>query len=47
MNLTTITDDCLERLARGESVADCLARYPEAADQLAPILSAAEQLRVF
>lgn len=47
MNLTTITDDCLTRLARGESAADCLARYPEAAEQLAPMLAAAEQLTAF
>lgn len=47
MNLTTITDDCLARLAHGESVADCLARYPEAAEQLAPMLSAAVQLAAF
>lgn len=46
MDLTTITDDCLERLARGESVADCLTHYPEAAERLAPMLSAAMQLRV-
>lgn len=45
MNLTTILDDCLERLAAGESVAQCLARYPEAAPQLAPMLAAAEAVR--
>ena len=33
-----IVNDCLERMAAGESVADCLARYPEQADALAPIL---------
>ena len=33
-----IVNDCLERMAAGESVADCLARYPEQADELAPIL---------
>ncbi len=47
MDLTRITDDCLERLARGESIADCLALYPEAAEELGPILSAAEQLAAF
>ena len=31
-------NDCLERLAAGESVAECLARYPEHADELAPLL---------
>jgi len=33
-----IVNDCLERIAAGESVADCLARYPEQAEELAPIL---------
>ena len=33
-----IVNDCLERMAAGESVADCLARYPEQAEELAPIL---------
>ena len=33
-----IVNDCLERMAAGESVADCLARYPEQAEALAPIL---------
>jgi hypothetical protein len=47
MNLTTILDDCLQRLAAGESVAQCLARYPEAALELAPMLAAAEQVRAF
>lgn len=47
MNLTTILDDCLTRLAAGESVAQCLARYPEAAPMLAPMLAAAEQARAF
>jgi hypothetical protein len=47
MNLTTILDDCLQRLAAGESVAQCLARYPEAAPELAPMLAAAEQVRAF
>ncbi len=47
MNLTTILDDCLQRIAAGESVAQCLARYPEAAPELAPMLAAAEQLRAF
>ena len=33
-----IVNECLERLAAGESVMDCLARYPEHADELAPLL---------
>ena len=37
-----ILNDCLERLADGETVSDCLARYPEHADELAPLLRMAE-----
>ncbi len=37
-NFDNIVNDCLERMAAGESVAECLARYPEHADELAPIL---------
>ena len=37
-HLDNIVNDCLERMAAGESVVDCLARYPEQADELAPIL---------
>ena len=37
-HLDNIVDECLERLAAGESVTDCLARYPEHADELAPLL---------
>ena len=33
-----VVNDCLERMAAGESVAHCLARYPEQAEELAPIL---------
>ena len=33
-----ILDECLERLARGESVAACLAHYPKLATQLEPPL---------
>ena len=37
-NFDNILNDCLERMASGESVAECLARYPEHADELAPLL---------
>ena len=37
-HLDNIVDECSERLAAGESVTDCLARYPEHADELAPLL---------
>ena len=33
-----LVNECLERLAAGESVTDCLAHYPERADELAPLL---------
>ena len=39
-NFDNILNDCLERLAAGESVAECLARYPEHAEELAPLLRA-------
>ncbi len=45
MNIAIILDDCLTRLKRGESVADCLTRYPGQAAELAPMLVAAIQLR--
>lgn len=44
MDLTAILDDCLERLARGESRAEVLARYGDDAHALAPALDAAAQL---
>ena len=31
-------NDCVERLARGESVQDCLDRYPERSEELRPLL---------
>ena len=37
-NFDNIVNDCLERIAAGETVAECLARYPEHADELAPVL---------
>ena len=46
MNLASALDDCLKRLAAGESTADVLARYPEHAAVLAPMLAAAAQCAV-
>ena len=43
MNLASALDDCLMRLAAGESTADVLARYPEHAALLAPMLAAAAE----
>ena len=37
-NFDNALNDCLERLAAGDSVAECLTRYPEHADELAPLL---------
>ncbi|MCZ7671818.1 MAG: proprotein convertase P-domain-containing protein [Chloroflexi bacterium] len=37
-------EDCLMRLAAGESVTDCLADYPQDADWLRPLLTTAQQL---
>jgi len=36
-----ILDECLERLIQGESVEECLARYPEQAAELEPLLRVA------
>jgi len=36
-----ILDDCLERLARGETLTHCLESYPEQAEQLEPLLRTA------
>ncbi|MEA3336176.1 MAG: hypothetical protein U9R25_09730 [Chloroflexota bacterium] len=46
MDLATILDDCLHQLKTGETLADCLARYPGHAAELAPMLDAAMQVRV-
>jgi hypothetical protein len=41
----SILDDCLHALQRGESVDDCLGRYPYHADRLTPLLSLADKVR--
>ncbi len=38
MNTEDILNECLEALMRGESEQDCLARYPEQAEELRPLL---------
>jgi hypothetical protein len=38
--LDKILDECIDRLNRGESLAACLADYPEYLEQLAPLLAA-------
>ncbi|MCD6453600.1 MAG: hypothetical protein J7K77_04880 [Dehalococcoidales bacterium] len=40
--LENILDDCLQRLAEGESVEQCLKRYPEQTSQLGPLLGVAQ-----
>lgn len=37
-NFDDALNDCLERLTAGETVAECLSRHPEHADELAPLL---------
>ena len=44
-NFDAILDDCLARLLNGESIEACLRRYPDYADQLAPLLSIAQQIQ--
>ena len=46
MDLDTSLDNCLQRMEAGESVASCLARYPDHAAALAPMLATASQLNV-
>jgi len=40
-----ILDECLERLVKGETVEQCLQRYPEQAAQLEPLLQTAQAVR--
>jgi len=40
-----ILDECLERLAKGEGVEQCLQSYPEQAAQLEPLLRTAQAVR--
>lgn len=46
MEIAVILDECLERLRRGETVEECLARYPARAQELEPLLRVAAQLYV-
>ena len=39
--LEDILNDCLERLAQGENVAECVGRYPDRGDELMPLLEVA------
>ena len=40
-NLDDILNDCLDRMARGEAVVDCVRRYPEHKEALTPLLQTA------
>jgi hypothetical protein len=42
-NFDDILNECLERLLRGESIEDCLSRYPEQAAELEPLLRTAQE----
>lgn len=41
----TVLDDCMDLLRAGASVEDCLARYPEHAEELRPLLSLASAVK--
>ncbi len=45
MSVAAILDECLADVAAGQSLSDCLARYPDQAAELAPMLKVAAQLR--
>lgn len=45
MRLAQILDDCINRLNRGETIADCLRAYPEYQRQLLPMLEAGRLAR--
>jgi hypothetical protein len=45
MNPAEILDDCLQRLQAGEALASCLARYPDQATGLRPMLAAAVRVQ--
>ncbi len=44
--LETILDDCLARLAQGESIETCLAEYPQWAEELRPLLELGSLLQM-
>lgn len=41
-----ILDECIDRVNRGEALEACLAKYPEHAKQLEPLLRAMSQTKV-
>nr|MBA3873542.1 hypothetical protein [Anaerolineae bacterium] len=40
LNLTEVFNDCVDRLGQGQSIDDCLRRYPQYASTLRPMLEA-------
>jgi len=44
-NFDSILDECLQAMASGESLESCLARYPQSAEELRPLLSLAQDVR--
>jgi len=44
-SFNSILDECLASIQQGETVDDCLARYPAHADRLEPLLSLADKVR--
>lgn len=44
-NFDSILDECLQAMARGESLESCLARYPKQAQELRGLLSLAQNIR--
>lgn len=44
-DLMNIFEDCVERLAAGQSLQDCLRQYPDDAARLRPLLETSEQMR--
>ncbi|MEE9284109.1 MAG: DUF5667 domain-containing protein [Dehalococcoidia bacterium] len=44
-SIEDVLNDCLERMARGATVDDCLAAYPDWVEQLGPLLRTASALR--
>ncbi|MFQ6057388.1 MAG: DUF5666 domain-containing protein [Anaerolineae bacterium] len=45
-DVASILDECLSRLSRGESLESCLARYPQEAAEVAPLLHTALAVRI-
>ncbi len=40
LDLTNVFNDCVDRMAQGQSIDDCLRRYPQYTSTLRPMLEA-------